>query len=130
MPRYLAIPEAAIRHGRLTGTTVVEGTIDGADMSRRSLKRWGRDRWFVDLPETLCRAVGIETGDQVELVMRVASTELPPELEDVLDKSSDARACWAAMSASQQRMVREHVMAAKRPETRRRRARRAVRLGQ
>ncbi len=130
MPRYLAIPERAIRGWRLSSTTMVEGTINGIDIARRSLKRWDSERWFMDLPERLCQTVGIETGDQVEVVIQVAPTELPAELEETLAESSDARSCWEAMSASQQRMVREHVMAGKRPETRLRRARRAVGIEQ
>lgn len=126
LPRYVVVPRTVLGPWRLEGTTVVEGTIDGTPLGRRSLKRWDEDRWFLDLPESLCREAGVETGDTVELEIRRASTALPEELESVLRSSRTARERWARWSASRRRMLREHVLAAKRPETRRRRARKAL----
>ncbi len=101
---------------------MVEGTLGGKVLGRRTLKRWDEDRWFLDLPERLCLRAGVETGDEVDLEIRRASTELPPELAELLGSSSRARERWRELSASRQRVIREHVLAAKRPETRRRRA--------
>lgn len=126
LPRYVVVPSSVVRPWRLEGTTVVEGTLDGTALGRRTLKRWDEQRWFLDLPERLCRRAGVETGDDVELEIRRASTELPAELASLLADSSRARERWRELSASRQRVVREHVLAAKRPETRRRRARAAL----
>lgn len=128
MPRYVVVPTAVVAGWQLDGTTVVEGTLNGTSLGRRSLKRWGEDRWFLDLPERWCRQAGIATGDRVKLALRVASTSLPEELEKVLSESPKARAAWKQMTASQKRMLREHVLAAKRPATRVRRARRYLGL--
>lgn len=126
LPRYVVVPSSVVRPWRLEGTTVVEGTLDGTDLGRRTMKRWDEERWFLDLPERLCRRAGVDTGDEVELVIRRASTELPAELESLLAGSLRARERWRELSASRRRMVREHVLAAKRPETRQRRARKAL----
>lgn len=125
-PRFVVVPASAVAPWRLDGTTVVEGTIDGTPLGRRTIKRWDEDRWFVDLPESVCRAAGVDTGDRVELEIRIASTELPAELASLLSRSSRARERWEGLSASRRRMLREHVLAARRPETRERRARRAL----
>ena len=80
-----------------------------------------RDDW--------CRRAGISTGDRVELVLELALTELPDEIVKALSESAAARECWDQMSASQKRIVREDVLAAKRSETRERRARKALVAG-
>lgn len=128
LPRNVVVASWVVHPWRLEGTTVVEGTLDGTALGRRTLKRWDEDRWFLDLPERLCRRAGVETGDEVDLEIRRASTELPPELAELLGSSSRARETWRELSASRQRVICEHVLAAKRPETRRRRARSALGL--
>jgi len=80
----------------------------------------------MELPQPLCEKAGIETGDRVELEMRVASEELPAELAELLASDALAKKAWERLSASSRRMVREHVAAAKQTETRARRAEAAV----
>ena len=126
LPRYVVVPDSAVEPWKLGGTTVVEGAAGGVELGRRSLKRWDADRWFVDLPGKWCRDAGISTGDAVELTLRTASSELPQELARLIANSSAAEKAWDRLTASQQRILREHVLAAKRPETRERRARRAL----
>ena len=129
MPRYLEVPSSTVAEWRLQGTTVVEGTINEIPIGRRSLKRWGDERWFIDLPAKLYHAAGVDTGDHVRLNIRIASTELPTELAGLLSRSSAARETWGRLMPRRQRMVREHVAAAKRPQTRDRWARCALGVG-
>ncbi|MDE2849757.1 MAG: YdeI/OmpD-associated family protein [Acidobacteriota bacterium] len=126
LPRFVVVPDSAVASWKLGGTTVVEGTAGGFDLGRRSLKRWDADRWFLDLPGKWCRDAGVSTGDEVELTLRVASSALPAELARLIGESASAQAAWQRLTASQQRMLREHVLAAKRSETRERRARRGL----
>src|SRR6476661_1694249 len=101
MPKQIKLASTVIRHhpqfsrlvtiplGRhcpwkIEHTTVIEGTINGIDLGRRSLKRWDdRNCWWIDLPEPLCRKANLETGTAVELVIQLASEELPAELRNV-----------------------------------------------
>ncbi len=129
MPRYVVVPSSEVARWNLEGTTIVEGTFRGIPLGRRSLKRWDEKRWYVELRADWCRRAGISTGDRAELVLEVASTELPDELVKVLSESEVARNCWNGMTGSQRRTVREDVLAAKRSETRERRARRALVTG-
>lgn len=121
--RLATIPVAKVAPWKLTGTTVVEGTINDTPLGRRSLKRWDdRECWWIDLPEPLCKKAKIETGDEVKLVIRLASEDLPEELKHLLDSNAKAAAKWKTMTAAQQRMLREEIFAAKTSATRTKRA--------
>src|SRR6185295_10848298 len=75
--RLVTIPLKAVSAWNLDGTTVVEGTINGIELGRRSLKRWDdRNCWWIDLPEPLCKRAKIDTGDKVTLKIHLASEEL------------------------------------------------------
>jgi predicted DNA-binding antitoxin AbrB/MazE fold protein len=121
--RLVTIPLAEVAPWKLTETTVVEGTINGTPLGRRSLKRWDeRECWWIDLPEPLCKQAKLETGDEVKLVIRLASEELPEELKQLLAQNPKAAAKWTNMTPAQQRMLREELFAAKTSATRTKRA--------
>jgi len=121
--RLVTIPLNLVAPWKLEHTTVIEGTINGVDLGRRSLKRWDdRQCWWIDLPETLCKKVGLETGDVVSLAIRRASEELPAELQHLLNSNATASATWQRMTKAQQRMLREEIFSAKSSATRMRRA--------
>ena len=121
--RLVTIPLDLVAPWKLDRTTVVEGTINGIDFGRRTLKRWDeRQCWWIDLPDPLCKKVKIDVGDQVELNLTLASEELPEELKTLLSKNLAAKARWEKLTSAQQRMLREEIFAAKSSETRTRRA--------
>ena len=77
--RLVTIPLSDIAPWKLTSTTVVEGTINNLELGRRSMKRWDEGEcWWIDLPEPLCKKAKLETGDRVELVIRLASEAWSP----------------------------------------------------
>lgn len=121
--RLVTIPLAKVAPWKLTGTTVVEGTINDTPLGRRSLKRWDeRECWWIDLPDPLCKKAKIEEGDEVRLVIRLASEDMPEELKHLLDSNAKAAAKWKTMTAAQQRMLREEIFTAKTSATRTKRA--------
>ena len=121
--RLVTIPLDVVAPWKLENTTVVEGTINGIDLGRRSLKRWDdRHCWWIDLPDALCKKANIDTEDVVDLCIQLASEELPFELESLLKKSDVASSRWKTMTVAQQRMLREEIYAAKSTEARVRRA--------
>ncbi len=122
LPRFLAVRARMIDGWKLDRTTIVEASIDGFAIGRRSLKQLDEDRWFIELAQPMCERAGVDTGDRVKLSLRLASDDLPDELATLLARDRFAQAAWAKLTAAQQRMLREEVIAAKRPETRRRRA--------
>lgn len=127
LPRFVCIPLDAVAPWKLDTTTTVEGQINGVEIGRRSLKRWeDRACWWMDLSESLCRKAKLATGDRVKLSLRVASTELPQELQELIKKNPLARQNWERLTSAQQRMLREEIYAISQPATRERRARRAL----
>jgi len=126
LARFVTIPAKAISAWSLRETTTLNVRINSVDVGRRNIKPWDDDRWFIEIPDTACRLVGVDTGDHVELELLVADPELPTELQAVIDSDPAALRAWQGLTASQQRMLRENVAAAKRPETRLARARREL----
>ena len=125
--RLVTIPLEEVDRWKLNGTTVVEGTINGVALGRRSLKRWDDRRcWWIDLPGPLCKKAKIDTGDRVSLRIHLASDELPAELKELLEDEPRAKARWDKLTIAQQRMLREEIFAAKGSETRKRRARKVL----
>ena len=122
LPRFVLVPNRSVAPWLIDRTTVVELTVNGVETGRRTLKRGDQENWYMDLPEPICRRVGIKTGDPVKLELRRASEALPEELAGVLAADPAARARWESLTQSQQRMLSEHVQAAKQTATRERRA--------
>jgi hypothetical protein len=121
--RLVTIPLDGVAPWKLTGTTVIEGTINDTDLGRRTLKRWDdRECWWIDLPEALCKKANLETGDEVTLTIRLASEDLPEELKQLLQENKVAKSRWDKLTQPQQRMLREEIFAAKTSTTRLRRA--------
>lgn len=128
LPRYIEVPASRAAPLGLSGTTPVEVSLNGIAIGRRNLKRWGhgREGWFLELPERLCRKAGVDTGDEIALALRLATRELPAEVSTLIESNPAARRRWDALTDSQRRMLGEQVRDAKRPSTRNRRARRAL----
>lgn len=127
LPRFIVVPDDAVAAWELDGTTVVEVSIDGTSVGRRSLKRWaGRDGWFFNLTEEQAKRVGVAVGDRVSVEMALASTALPTELTALIEGDPEARRCWESLTDARRRLLAEHVRSAKRSETRARRAARAI----
>lgn len=126
LPRFVVIPAGPVEKWGIRETTVVEGIFKGLEMGRRTLKRWDEQRWFIEIPEPLCKRAGVDTGDSVTIILRLASTELPEELAKLLAEDASAKANWEKLTKGQQRMLREEIAAAKQPATRLKRAQRAL----
>ena len=123
---FVVIPASKVARWKLTGTTTVEGTLDGVPLGRRSLHRWDDERWFIELRRDTLDQLGKGPGDRARLVISIASAALPAELQALIDSEPAARKRWEAHTSAQQRMLREEILGAKSPVTRERRARRAL----
>ena len=126
MPAFVVVPAEAVAAWGLGTTTTVEGTLEGVPIGRRSLVRWDEDRWFLEFRRDLLKAVCKSAGDRATLVITIASVQLPPELQTLIETNPTARSCWEARTNAQRRMLREEILSAKSSLTRARRARRAL----
>jgi hypothetical protein len=122
LPRFIVVPDGAVKPWKLAETTTVTGLINGHELGRRSLKKWDEERWFIELPQPLCQGAGVDTGDRVELAIRMASGKLPDELATLIAADPRAKSAWERLTPGSRRMLREHVAVAKQSATRARRA--------
>ena len=124
LPVYFVVPNAKAQALRLCATEIVEGTVNGNLIGRRSIKKWDaeeRSPWFVEFTSPFCQKAGIKVGDKLNVSLWLASTALPVELEHALQASPVLQAKWNGLTDYSRRTSTEHVHAAKSPTTRARR---------
>lgn len=115
---------------RATGRTSVVGTIEGQPFRNQfmpyTLEGVGR-QVVMAVSKATRDAIGKVAGDTVDFDLdrdersRSADVEIPVELAEALAADSAAATAFEALAPSRRRELAEHVAAAKRPETRRRR---------
>ena len=116
---------------RATGRTSVTGTIDGHEFRNQfmpyTFEGVGR-QVVMAVNKATRRAIGKNAGDTVEFDLerdersRSADVPIPPELAAALASDPAASAAFDALAPSRRREHADHVGAAKRAETRLRRA--------
>ncbi len=127
----MVIPADVVEALRATGRTSVVGTIDGHPLRHQFMSYTfeGIGRQVVMAVNKATRqTIGKDAGDTVEFDLerdersRSADVEIPPELAEALADEPAASAAFDALAPSRRREHADHVAAAKRPETRLRRA--------
>jgi hypothetical protein len=108
----------------------VKATINGVEYRSR-LMVYGGVR-YLGLTKAIRSAAGIGIGDEVDVVLRrddaPREVELPLELERALNDAGDARHHFDALAFTHRREYAQWIGEAKRPETRERRATRAIEM--
>lgn len=108
----------------------VRGTVNGTPIRARLAVYGGVT--YLGLRREIREAAGIEVGDPVEVVLELddepREVELPAELEAALAGDDAIRAVYDALAFTHRREYAEWVGEAKRPETRARRAERAIEM--
>lgn len=98
LPRYLVIPARIPEAWNLTRTTTVTGSMNGVDLGRRGLKAWGDGkRWFFEVPESVCRKAGVDTGGEVTLRFAPAEDQTPTEIAQMLATNRGFVSAWAML---------------------------------
>lgn len=110
-----------------TATFTVDVSLNGTRIGLRNLVPWKQRGWSFGLSQPMCRKAAVDTGDRVRVVMRRLGETRPDELDHLLDTRPEARQAWQALSAAQRRDFVLFVAAARKPETRARRAARLLR---
>ena len=110
------------------GRIPVSATFDGVPY-RGSVARMG-GRSVLGLRKDIRSSIGRDVGDLVTVVLRrddePRTVTVPVELERALAKSSDAKTRYEGLSYTHRREYAEWVAEGKKPETRQRRATKAV----
>ncbi len=125
---YVRIPPDVIEDLGGGGRIKVKATFDGIPY-RGSIVRMGGESilgLLKDIREGLGKGPGDEIEVNVEPDLDERVVEIPPELEQLLDESPEARRAFDALSYSHRREHVTHVAEAKKPETRQRRATKTI----
>jgi hypothetical protein len=113
------------------GRVPVRCTIDG-EAYQGSLVKMGRACHMLLVLKSIREKIGKQVGDDVFVVLRrdvqVRRVEVPPELRGALRDHAKARRHFEKLSYSHQREYAMWISEAKKPETRKRRAAKAVEM--
>jgi hypothetical protein len=132
---FVVIPVEVVEALGATGRTSVVGTIDGRPIRHQFMPYTfeGIGRQVVMVVNKATReAIGKAAGETVDFDLerdersRSADVEVPPELIEALAGDPAAKAVFEALAPSHRREYADHVAAAKRAETRARRAAKVV----
>ena len=111
------------------GRVSVCGTINGFTY-RSSIFPLGDGTHALMVNKAMQVGANARAGDRVHVEMEPAlvlrAVEAPPDLADALGRNARARAAFAAMSYSKQKLLADEIQSAKKPETRAARVERAV----
>lgn len=75
LPRFIVVPSALVSDWGVEQNVTIVGELNGVNLGRRSLKRWDADRWFIQVPEPVCKKANVDTGDMVTVTMQIAEDE-------------------------------------------------------
>ena len=75
LPRFIVVPSMLVADWGVTENVTIVGELNGVDLGQRSLKRWDADRWFIQVPEPVCKKANVDTGDMVTVTMLIASEQ-------------------------------------------------------
>ncbi len=116
LPVFIRIPGEVVAPWKLTEWRSVEGSLDGHDFGRRTIKDWtpGPD-WFVEFLKPYLDAAGLKPGDQVDVELRLADMTIPEEIARRLKSDPEFARAYEALIPNHKRKAIEHYLEAKTP---------------
>ena len=128
---FVRAPFSVEKEFGVKGRVAVQGAINGIPFRSSLLPQGGGEHILVVNKELRDRA-GVTAGDTANFVLErddgPREVDLPPELAQALAANAEAQAVFARLSYSHQKEYADYVAAAKRPETRQRRAANSIDL--
>lgn len=120
--------DAKQRYGKARAP--VRGTVNGAAFRTTVAVYSGVH--LIGLNKEVRERAGVEIGDEVTVELErddePREVDVPPELEEALATNSEARAAFDGLSYTHRREYAEWISEGKRPDTRQRRAARALEM--
>ena len=116
LPVFIRIPGEIVAPWQLTEWRTVEGSLNGHDFGRRSIKDWspGPD-WFVEFLKPYLETANLRPGGVVDVELRLADMTMPPEMAARIKSDPEFARAHAALIPNHKRKVIEHYLEAKTP---------------
>ena len=128
---FVRFPFNVVEEFGVKGQVSVKGTINGVPYENLLLPQGGGVHILVVKKEIRDKA-GVTAGDQAEVTLEretgTRQAEVPGELAEALQSSPGAQQVFDKLGYSHRKAYCDHVVEAKRPETRARRAAKCVEL--
>jgi hypothetical protein len=117
LPVFIRIPGAVVAPWGLTEWRTVEGTLDGHDFGRRTIKDWGKDSpdWFVEFLKPYLDSTGLSPGVSVDVELCLADMTMPSEMASRMEADADFARAYEALIPNHKRKAIEHYLEAKTP---------------
>jgi hypothetical protein len=117
LPVFIRIPGATVAPWQLTEWKSVEGSLNGHDFGRRTIKDWGKDSpdWFVEFLRPYLAAAALKPGDTVDVELRLADMTMPPEMAARMANDAEFARAYEALIPNHKRNVIELYLSAKTP---------------
>jgi hypothetical protein len=129
LPVFIRIPGAVVAPWMLAEWRTVEGSLNGREFGRRTIKDWGKDSpdWFVEFLKPFLDKNGLKPGDAVDVELRLADMTMPPEMAERMNSDAGFARGYEALIPNHQRNAIEFYLEAKTPAGRTARLDRIVR---
>lgn len=117
LPVFIRIPGAVAPPWKLTEWKTVEGSLNGHDFGRRTIKDWGKGSadWFVEFLKPFLETAGLKPGDAVDVELRLADMTMPPEMVKRMQSDAEFARAYEALIPNHKRKVVEHYLEVKTP---------------
>jgi hypothetical protein len=117
LPVFIRIPGAVVAPWKLAEWKSVEGTANGHDFGRRTIKDWGKGSpdWFVEFLKPFLDAAGLAPGDEVAIELRLADMTMPEEMAARMKADPVFARAYEALIPNHKRKAIEHYLEAKTP---------------
>ena len=115
LPVFIRIPGAVVAPWALSEWRTVEGSLNGHDFGRRTIKDWGKNSpdWFVEFVKPYLAAAKLKPGDTVDVELRLADMTMPAELAERMSSDAEFASAYAALIPNHKRNVIELYLGAK-----------------
>ena len=117
LPVFIRVPGAVVAPWKLTDWKSVEGSLNGHEFGRRTIKDWGKDStdWFVEFLKPYLERANLKPGDPVDVEVRLADMAMPEEIAARMTSDAEFAKAYEALIPNHKRKAIEHYLEAKTP---------------
>jgi hypothetical protein len=115
LPVFIRVPGEIVAPWNLTEWKSVEGSLNGHEFGRRTIKDWGKDSpdWFVEFLKPYLDGANLNPGDAIDVELRLADMTMPPEMAARMESDADFARAYEALIPNHKRNAIEHYLEAK-----------------